>query len=203
MSDGPYKVHTLTPEETEAFIKERRGTASGPFGKTVSALHKSIICNGFEVKGRFELTARNVHTGDVEWEHEQDNLITDAGRVAFFDTGWTNMTLGFAPSRETPAVNRYSLPTDGTQCVQVSPVNLGSGTVTPSTYTKQFSCTFGVPPSNRTLGTIWTAYYAITSLDGNLGPISMWSYALLTPPKTQTTTQTIEVVYKISMNPIF
>lgn len=41
-----------------------------------------------------------------------------------------------------------------------------------------------------------------TNTDANVGVYGIAAYALLTPAKTQTTTQTLEVVYRISMSPI-
>jgi hypothetical protein len=41
-----------------------------------------------------------------------------------------------------------------------------------------------------------------TNTDTLVGAYGIAAYALLTPAKTQTTTQTLEVVYRISMSPI-
>lgn len=206
-NDNPLKVQLLSPSEADAFLSARsKGQFPSPppthLGRPLHPDHrKLVLADGFEVKGAFELVARDEKSGEVEWRTEQENLITDCGRHAFFDLGWTNMRLGFAPSTETPNIFRCSIGTDGNQAFLSA--NLGSGTVTPSTYTKQWSTTFGTPGSNRTLGIIWTSYYSANSLDGNAGPLYIWSYSLLTPPKTQTTTQTLEVIYKLSMNPIY
>lgn len=199
MNDKAYKVQELSPLEREAFLAsyERRF-----LGKALPKDHrKMLLADGFEVVGSFGLTARNTATGEVAWVHEQENLITDVGRRAFFDHGWNSISLGFAPSQETPSVLRPGISTDGTQ-VFVSG-NLGAGTVTPSTYTKTWSTTFGTPGSNRTLGTLFAAHYTGTRIDSNYGFFYSFAYTLLTPPKTQTTTQTIELVYKMAINPIY
>lgn len=194
-----YKVQLLSTAEADAFLARR---ASGHLGKPLEPSHRKIVlAEGFEVKGEFELTARDSRSGEVDWQVKQENLITDIGRQAFYDLGWTNMRLGFAPSTEAPSVFRSSIGTDGSQSFVSG--NLGSGTVTPSTFTKQWSTTFGTPAANRTLGIIWTSYFSGTAVDGNLGPVYIWSYSLLTPPKTQTTVQTLEVIYKLSMNAIY
>lgn len=199
MSNDNYKVQVLSPEEAATFLA-RKGSY---LGKPLKPDHRKIVANGFEVKGEFELTARDAKTGAVDWHVQQENLLTDYGRHYFFELGMTNLRLGFCPSQETPNIVRCALATDGSQTF-VS-VNLGSGSVTPSTYTKQWSTTFGVPNPlvNRTLGTIWTGHYASSGPDAQMGPVVIWSYALLTPPKTQTTVQTLEVVYKLSLNPIY
>ena len=195
-----YKVQLLSEQETEKFLKMRDGLTL--FGKPVPEKHCRVLtAEGFELKGQFELTARDARSGEVEWQHAQDNLITDSGRSSFWTVGWTNNVIGFLPSKETPVHTRLSISTDGAQSFVSG--NLGSGTVTPSTYTKQYSTTYTAPASNRTLGTIYMSYYNPPPHDANFGAWHVWAYALLTPPKTQTTTQTLEVVYKISMNPIY
>lgn len=198
MSSGPYKVQELSPAERQAFLQ-------GGFralDPKIKPDHRKMIADGFELKGWFELTCRDARSGEIEWEHKQENLITDYGRQAFWDLGWTNLACGFAPSTETPNLARTSILTDGTKCVLSG--NLGNGTVTPSTFTKTWGpTTFSAPSSNRTLGTIFTAYYTGTSFSTTLGVWYCWSYALLTPPKTQTTTQTVELIYKMSINPIY
>lgn len=196
-----YKVDVLSEKETESFLKMRSGLSL--FGRPVPEKHCRILtAEGFELKGQFELTARDARSGEIEWQHSQDNLITDLGRVSFWTVGWTNNVIGFVPSKETPIHTRNSISTDGSQSFVST--NLGSGSVTPSTYTKQYSFNFtGLPPANRTLGSIYMSYYNPSPQDGNFGPWHVWAFALLTPSKTQTTTQTLEVVYKISMNPIY
>jgi hypothetical protein len=111
------------------------------------------------------------------------------------------MQIGFAPSKETPTLARSSISTDPAQCFISG--NLGSGTITPATYTRTYSFNFATPPaSNRTLGTVMWMFYQ-HGINTWMGPEQIGAYALLTPPKTQTTLQTLEVVYKISMNPVY
>lgn len=197
MSDGPYRVQQVGGEEYQRVLASYEKV----LGRSLKPDHRKIIADGFEVKGSFGITCRDAKSGEVAWAHEQDNLITDIGRFAFLDLGWNNVRIGFAPSTETPAVQRNSIPCDGSQTVVSG--NLGNGTVTPSTYTKTWSTTYGVPAANRTLGTLFIGYYSGTIIDGNMGVVYCWAYTLLTPPKTQTTTQTIELVYKMAINPIY
>ena len=193
---SPYQVQALTEAEVKEFLVKR-----GTLGKPLRPDHRKIITPEFELTGSFELIARDAKSGEVEWKHEQENLITDFGRQCFYYDQATNIKIGFAPSKETPHILRCGVPTDPNQLVISG--NLGTGTITPSTYTKQFSTTFATPASQRTLGIIFTADNSLTAEMANVGPVGMFSYSLLTPPKTQTTTQTIEVIYKISMNPIY
>lgn len=197
MSDRTYKVEQLSPADAAAFITKRHPSY---LGKPIPKEHRKVIANGFELSGRFELTCREALSGEVAWQLEQENLITDTGRSGFFEIGFTGTRLGFAPSQETPNILRNSVPTDGTQCfvsTGIIPV------VTPATFTKQWTTTFGTPAANRTLGIIFISSTTGTATDVNQGATLLWSYSLLTPPKTQTTTQTLEVIYKLSMNPIY
>jgi len=202
MSNKSYIAQEMGPAEVDAFLRARaQGRMPSHLGSPIPSAHrKMVLASGFEVKGEFELTARDVRSGEVEWQTKQENLLTDIARSAWFDNGLQNLRLGFAPSQEAPSIFRSAVPTDGNQTFLSG--NL-SPTITPSTYTKQYSTTFGTPASNRTLGIIWTSYYTGSSNDVNFGAIYIWSYSLLTPPKTQTTTQTLEVVYKLSMNPVY
>lgn len=198
MSEGPYKVQELTDAERQAFL---RGGFQA-LGRPLKPDHRKMLVDGFELKGWFEMTCRDARSGEVEWEHKQDNIITDFGRSEFWSFGWTPLQLGFAPSTETPNLMRTTLLTDGSQTFSYG--TSIAATVTPSTYTRTYGpVTFAQPGSNRTLGTLFTAYYTGTVVSANLGVYYCWSYALLTPPKTQTTTQTIELIYKMSINPIY
>jgi len=195
---NPYAVQLLSSDETTAMLRY--------LGKDVPRAHKKLVLGaGIEISGRFEFTARNVETGKVEWECEQDNLITDSGRRFFVWGGnsFGQQYVGFCASKETPSPFRYSLPTDTTQYFDSGTSNYG-GSVNPSintlTYTKQYgTVTWGAPPSNRTLGTIMLLRGAYSYL----GAYAICSYANISPSRVQTTTQTLEVLYKISMTPIY
>lgn len=196
MSD--YRVVELSDIEKKAFL-EKRGIL--PSRALKNEHRKILLSDGLELKGSFEVTAKDAATGQVDWHHAQDNLITDIGRSAFFDVGWTSIQLGFAPSTEAPNILRPGIPTDGSQVVQSG--NLGNGSVNPATYTKTWGPhTFSQPAANRTLGILFVSYYNGGG-SANMGVTYCWSYALLTPPKTQTTTQTVELIYKMAINPIY
>lgn len=188
-----YKVSTVSPEEAAEALARLRG------GRYLNKPERRTLLmeGGLVMKGSFELVARDAKSGEVEWSHKDDNLITDFGRRFWMDTRFNGFQLGFAASTETPAAARCGLAGDTTQLFV-------SGNLTPSnnnvTNTKTVSTTFGTPPNNRTLGTIWIHPINIGIQQGFVQAVV--AYALLTPPKTQTTTQTLEVVYKISMSPI-
>lgn len=197
MSAQEYKVELLPPEEAASFLAQRER----PYlGKGMPKSHRKIFTDGFEMTGRFELIARDSRSGEIDWQHEQENLITDTGRSAFYDVNFLSTKLGFAPSQETPNILRNSIGTDGSQTVvtsvTVSPTNI------PATFTKQWTTTFVTPATNRTLGIIFLSGNVV-AVDANVGPVVLWSYSLLTPPKTQTTVQTLEVIYKLSINAIY
>lgn len=200
MSDqSSYRVQLLNKADSVRFFERR---ALGDFGPGAPLRHREAApVDGFEMSGSFELNVSDSRTGQLLWTHTQPNLITDWGRHVWFDAAWTVVRLGFSPAQEAPNLSRCSVPTDGSQVFVSS--NLGIGTVIPATYTRQWSVTFSAPASNRTLGTIFTTTTASNSVDTNVGPCQMMSYTLLTPPKTQMTTQTLEVVYRLSMNPIY
>jgi hypothetical protein len=190
-----YKVSIVGPEEAEAVLARLRrgGVENKNFRRT------AILQGGIELRGSFEVTAREVGSGEVAWSVKEDNLITDFGRRAWMDMRYYNLQLGFSSSTEPPSAARCSLASDANQIFT-------SGNLTPSnnpsTHTKTISTTFGTPGNNRTLGTIWIQRVN-ESVSAQGFVHGMVAYALLTPPKTQTTTQTLEVVYKISMSPIY
>jgi len=191
MNEQPYRVETLSPAETDAFL---RGRLSGPENRSAT---RSMRVAGFEIKGEFFLTARNVQSNEVEWEHAEKNLITDFGRRMWMEDRWATGELAFAPSIETPQTGRYSVSTTGTQVVDSGGLTTGN---TPATHTKSLSFVFTAPGTNRSLGTI--AFGRTATAQATHGIEQLASFALLTPPKIQTTVQTLEVVYRVSMNPI-
>jgi hypothetical protein len=187
-----YKVELLTPQQTEAFLRGRKPWEN-PFTKKPSAQ-----VDGMEIVGEYFLTAKDARSGEVEWEHSGKNLITDSGRRAWMEARFASLSIVFAPSVETPISGRSSLVTDFSQAFE-------SSTITPTnasaTNTKTFSTTFSAPATTRTLGTIGLGRTTSLARAGR-GLYQIMAYALLSPSKTQTTTQTLEVVYKVSMNPI-
>lgn len=195
MSEQIYSVSVISPAEADAFL--RRLKRGGP--ENLEGRRSMVLSGGFELTGEFSLTARDARSGEVEWEHTEKNIITDLGRRTWQEARWHAANIAFAPSTQAPQSSRYSLGTDGTQCVESGAI---AAVNTPATHTKQFSTTFGTPAANRTLATIVVGRYTGQVAYLNEGVKQLMAFALLTPPKTQTTTQTLEVVYKVSMNPI-
>src|SRR6478736_912623 len=97
-NDQPRNVQLLSPADADAFLRARAKqqfpAQSGILGRPLHPDHrKMILADGFELKGSFGLTARDAQSGEVEWALEQENLITDIGRQAWWDQGWTSMRL--------------------------------------------------------------------------------------------------------------
>lgn len=193
MSD--YKVSIPSPEEAEAALQRlRAGNAVRTTPRPELTLYE-----GVSLHGAFEITARDAKSGEVEWDYKGTNLITDFGRRYWMDARFSTIQVGFAASTEPPTAARSAISGDINQI-------FASGNLSPSnnsvTHTKTVSTTFGTPASNRTLGTIFLQRVN-DGVVAQSGTRAVIAYALLTPPKTQTTTQTLEVVYKISMSPIY
>jgi len=189
-----YKIEEISSESAAALIKR---FTSGPENR--AARRSLVLPGGLEIVGEFSLVARDVASGDVAWEHAEKNLITDFGRRNWMEARWHQAMIAFAPSLETPQFNRYSLPSDSTQTFSSAALTPG---VTLATHTKTFSTTFGTPGTNRTLGCIILGRFTGSTQYANMGIDQILAFALLTPPKIQTTIQTLEVTYRVSMNPI-
>ena len=188
MSD--YRISVVSPEEAKEVLERLRA-------RPVDRVYRKVVLEGgFEMKGSFEITARDAASGEVAWTHADENLITDYGRRQWVFNRFSVAFVGFQASTETPSPSRSSLSGDSTQFFESTSL---TPTNNSTTYTKTFTFNLATPANNRTLGTI--------SLSGVVADTkgfrnTIMAYALLTPPKTQTTTQTLEVVYKISMSPI-
>ena len=153
---------------------------------------------GMEMKGSCELKCREAATGELVWEDQVDNVITDLGRRLWFDDMFNNPRIATNPSTEQPDYRRYTVA--GTVDSNLSPTSAPIAfSWNGSTMTKTWTTTFGTPSATRTIGTV--ALCSIGYL-ANVGFNGMYSYLLLTPPKTQSTTQTLELVYKVVLSPI-
>lgn len=190
-----YKAEELSAEESAAIIRRITGSC-GPYDRQ----RKMVLSDGFELRGTFDVIARDSASGRIEWQHSQDNLVTDLGRQLFAFDAWSSVTIGFAPSTEPPSTGRCALATDSTQCVAFP--TAGIGTITTATYTRTWSgLTSPAPGANRTLGTLWVQATP-NAVSSNMGISNLVAYALLSPTKVQTTSQTIELNYRLSINPI-
>jgi len=189
-----YAVEIISQSDADTWLRQLRTTPGNP-----GAQRTLVLPGGLELSGEFSLTARDAKSGEIEWEHSGKNLITDYGRRRWMEQKWGTGVIAFAPSIEAPQLGRYSVATDSTQSFASGPLTPG---LTPATHTKTFSTTFGLPGINRTLGIIALGDSSPTIQVTNRGLEYLMAFALLTPPKTQTTTQTLEVNYRVSMNPI-
>lgn len=141
--------------------------------------------------------------GSIAWEIHQPNLITDTGRRRFFVAGFGANTQGLflctSPSSETPAVSRQTLADDGAATSSQASALQATHAYDSLTLTKSFSATFGAPAANRTIGTIALGNGRLA----NFGLTLVCAYTLITPVKTQTTSQTLEVLYRITLTPVY
>lgn len=174
-------VSEATEEEAKRFFASRR--------------EKPLQFGGLniELKGHIHVVCREVESEEIVWEVDQPNIITDLGRRQWMRNGFLNATVATSPSSETPSINRYSLTDNG-----ASSSSQSSGAIAPTnnsaTNTKTFSNTFATPSATRTIGTIalgiFTAQYGLSQL---------LCYSVISPAKTQTTSQTLELTYRITM----
>jgi len=184
-------IKVASPEEAEAYIAK---------AKSPKAIHFS--CGGGLV-GSAELVCRDNDTGKVVWEHKADNVITDHGRRRWFEEGITTAMIFTHPSTETPDYRRSSLagPYDG-NAIAYSPYASVTGSWSWATYQKTWSFNFTSPPGAiRTIGTVGLYPSPGYAPDFQVGVQHIYSYLLMTPVKTQTSSQTLEVVYKITFQP--
>lgn len=176
-------ITLLSPEESVKIISELKG---GP-GR---GNHRAInLVGGVSFVGSAEVTCREEKTGEVVWHDKVENAITDYGRRRWMDNLLYQMVI--AASGNTEAIDfRRSLYTGpgGTNDVPET----GTLTVSKVGMTGSWSTTFSAPSSTRTIGTI-----CLGSRYDNQG-LAVWAGLLLSPPKTQTTSQTLEVIYKLT-----
>jgi hypothetical protein len=151
---------------------------------------------GFQLEGHINAVCKDMGSEEVVWQIDQPNIITDLGRRFWMNIAFGHQFIATSPSSDTPNLSRYTLCDNGSanssqSTSQIAPTN------NPSTLTKTFSTSFSAPTANRTIGTIGLGQY--TNLHG-LGLIVC--YSLISPPKTQTTTQTLEITYRLTMTPV-
>lgn len=138
--------------------------------------------------------------GSVAWEIHQPNVITDFGRRQMAVQTITTMYVGTSPSNEVADAGRSFFPDDGaaTSAQLSASVNATYDSVT---LTKTWSpAAFAAPAANRQIGMIGLS---INSTKSGYGLDGLFAYTVLSPVKTQTTSQTLEVVYKITLTPIY
>lgn len=176
------RVQVCSPHEAEEIIQAMGGHS--PFA--------------FRVEGWLDAVCRNVEDATIAWELHQQNLVTDVGRRHFAGTGLRNtMNLFTSPSMEVPSIGRYGLLDDGNASSSQASVGTLAATYDALTLTKTFPYTFGAPAANRTIGTVGIGRRLPSGMFGIV------AYTLITPVKVQSTTQTLELQYRLTLTPAF
>lgn len=154
---------------------------------------------GFSLSGYIDAVCRDEKSGTVAWEIHQPNVITDYGRRSFSDLGFWSVYVFSSPSTDAASLARYTLLDSGT-----SNSSQTSTLLTPSydsiTLTKTWTNSFAAPASNRQIGAIGLCRTAKSTALGIYGIIA---YALISPIKTQSTLQTLEVLYRVTLTPVY
>lgn len=177
----PVDVQLLSPEETLAILDLIRRKA------------EDLPSLGVELHGHFDVVCRE-EDGVVAWERHQDNLLTDLGRRRWLYDNINNPAIFTCGVAETPNSGRYFLG-DNSQSTQVSTAL--APTVDQNALTKTWSYTFAVPSQNRPIGIIGLC--DSSNSNQNSGAYTILCYSLLVPMKTQSTSQTLEVSYRLTM----
>ncbi len=179
------KITVCTPDEARRYIE-----ALGP---------DPLKPSPGQFKGFVDLTCRE-EDGSVAWEVHQPNLITDWRRLrGVGQSDWQSPFLFTSPSSEPALRGRSTLTDDGAATSSQSAVVTGS--YDSITLTWSYLTTFAVPVgSNRRIGTVGLCNSAWNS---NYGISGIWAYTVLSPFKTQTTTQTLELRYRVTLIPTY
>jgi hypothetical protein len=173
------EIHELSPEDSALILSAMRGPPNASFG-----------CS---IKGFFDAVCRNPD-GEVAWEIHQPNLQTDYGRRTWADRLYANsLALFTSPVGEPALVSRYALFDHSGQAQITAAV---TPTVDGNAITKTVSTIFNVPASNRQLAAVGLAS---TGLGITIGATGVMCYSLINPVKTQTTIQTLEVSYRLTL----
>lgn len=185
------EVELVTGREALAIL-ERLGVADRVRG----AAPEGAMFEGF-----VDFWLRDATTGAVEDELHQPNVVTDFARRNFArDPALANSYIFSSPSREAANSQRYALFDSG-----ASTASQMAGTTSPTydaaTLTRSWAHTFSAPTQTRDIGTIGLAKYQ--NVTYSFGVYEIVAYTVLTPLKKQTTTQTLEVLYRITLNPIY
>ena len=150
------------------------------------------LVGGVSIKGSADITCRDVESGEVVWKDSVDNAITDRCRQLWMNNLMYSASLAVSANTEAIDFRRYTFvgPNSANDVPDIGVTRAISG------YTASYTYTFPTPSPARTIGCI--------AIGGNSAGIGMYIYAalLLSPPKTQSTTQTLEVIYKLTASGI-
>jgi hypothetical protein len=175
------EIQELSPEES-AFI----------FAAMRRASHGSSF--GCAIKGFFDVVCRNPD-GGVDWEIHQSNIQTDYGRRVWADRLYSGQLGIFtSPVGEVVLSSRYCL-ADHSGQTQISASI--TPTIDSNAITKTVSNTFGTPAANRQLAVVGLASTSFAV--ATFGATAIMCYSLINPVKTQTTIQSLEVSYRLTL----
>lgn len=173
--------------------------------------NRQLSFGSLRFEGEFDLKCRELPTksqknngepGELAWELKQKNLVTDFGRRKWFDNAWSaaDAQVFVSPSTEIPVLGRYALLDLGgnTQANSQSQWATAVGpSNNPSTLTRSWSPpALSTPPFNKIIGTVGLTSNAFGY--NASGVYGVYSFSLISPAKTQTITQTLEIVYSLA-----
>jgi hypothetical protein len=180
-------VEQLSPEEVDWVLKKLQQKKSSDGGLGVSFRgHVSAVC-------------REEKTGEEIWKLDQHNVITEWMRIQYFfgNDALYQAIIMITPCTETPDARRWSV--GGSVGADVFNSSWLTATLNNVDHSHTFSYVFGTPSVNHTVGNIGITNR--NSIDWYAGA-HYTAYSLVTPPKFRTTSQTLEVTYKIFMQAI-
>lgn len=151
-----------------------------------------------ELHGHVDAVCREAD-GSVAWEVHKPNIITDSGRRRLVNNIWATSFIVTSPSTEAADPARTGLPDDGNTSSSQSSGTL-NGTYDSITLTRTWANTFAAPAATRQIGTVGLTTRTWSSA---FGVFQLMAYTVLTPVKTQGPTQTLEIVYRITLTPIY
>lgn len=201
-------VEVCSPAEAQALI-DRLGLSPLVPAPSLAA----------RLKGFVDVTCREAD-GSVAWEAHQENIITDFG-LRCFAYGWAAATSGggnpflFLSPNIAPALGaRYTLVDTG-NCIltMAAPSTNTFSTIAGATLaydgntlTKTYGYTF--PTGARRIGTVGLARNVGTSSGAVAGGVAdgvpeVMCYTVLSPVKSQTSSQTVECLYRVTLTAIY
>jgi hypothetical protein len=198
-------IEICSPLEAAAIIARMKLTERENKARAVEeARHGGF---DFALHGYVDAWFRNAKTGKIEDEIHQPNLITDLCRRAFnlqlVTAALTSNFIITSPSAEPALLGRYTLCDAGTTASgQTSVATAASYDAV--TLTKSWLVAFAVPPANRRIGAVGVAGTGSGTMVGwstAHGALNLYAYTVISPVKTQATTQTLEVNYRITLTP--
>lgn len=177
-------VEVCSPEEAARYIRALEN--QGP--------------SGFRLTGHVDALCREVSDGSVAWEIHQSNIITNGLRQKHAD-GMNNVFyVVTSPSSQAANDDRWSLSDDGSADSAQQSAGI-SGVFDGPTWTKSWTPTpFGTPGANRKIGMIGLSNILYKAV---YGLCNLMAYTILSPSKVQTTSQTLEVIYRITLTPLY